>query len=225
MTDPEDSFAIEAFFKAGISVEDLPALFPLLRAREAVQALITLFRGGNEEVLVRLMVLREIGSRGDLPRWSPQQLRQHFAYFDPTKLETVLGRLSANHLLTWDSESGEWQVSPHGRMALAALTGLLKFSEEGGELGYITAQLAASSSVDRVSAEQLQHLLARLTELQIMFDRAVISGSEHRIRQAAQKLEAVYGWVEKGTEVMRIIAADADLDTAAHQVAHRIGHA
>ncbi len=42
-------------------------------------------------------------------------------------------------------------------MALAALATLLKFSDEGAELGYVTAQLAASQLVGAVSMEELQH--------------------------------------------------------------------
>jgi len=54
---------LEEFFAPGVEAGDLPALFPLLRAREALDAFITLFRGGEDEVMVRLLVLREIGAR------------------------------------------------------------------------------------------------------------------------------------------------------------------
>ena len=55
----------EEFFRPGVEPEDLPALFPLLRARDALGAFTALFRGTDEDVLVRLLVLREIGHRGD----------------------------------------------------------------------------------------------------------------------------------------------------------------
>lgn len=53
----------------------------------------------------------------------------------------------------------------------------------------------------------------------------MISGSEHRIKRAEEKLTKVWKWVEKGTDVIRVIAADAELDRATHAVAQRIGQA
>lgn len=214
----------EEFFRPGIEPEDLPALFPLLRARDALGAFTALFRGTDEDVIVRLLVLREVGHRGEQPLWSPQELRAHFAYLDETKLQTVLHRLRDTGLLVWDPESSQYQISTHGRMALSALSVLLKFSdEEGGEIGYITSQLAAGQALGKVANEDLQHLLSRLNELEDEFGRAVLSGSELRIRRAEKKLSSVLNWVEKGTEIMKLIAADPDLDQATHRVAQKIG--
>lgn len=212
------------YFRPGVEPADLPALFPLLRARDALAAFTALFRGADEDVLIRLLVLREIGHRGEQPLWSPQELRAHFAYLDDTKLQTVLHRLRETDLLVWDGETAHYQISPHGRMALSALSTLLKFSdEEGGEIGYITSQLAAGQALGKVSNEDLQHLLSRLVELEEEFGRAVLSGSELRIRRAEKKLNSVIAWVEKGTEILRLIAADPDLDQATHRVAQKIG--
>jgi hypothetical protein len=214
----------EQYFRPGFEPEDLPALFPLLRARDALGAFTALFRGTDEDVLIRLLVLREIGHRGEQPSWSPQELRAHFAYLDETKLQTVLHRLRDTNLLVWDPESSLYQISPHGRMVLSALSVMLKFSEEeGGEIGYITSQLAAGQALGKVANEDLQHLLSRLNELDDEFGRAVLSGSELRIRRAEKKLTTVLTWVEKGTEIMKLIASDPDLDQATHRVAQKIG--
>ncbi len=214
----------EDYFRPGIEPEDLPALFPLLRARDALGAFTALFRGTDEDVLIRLLVLREIGHRGEQPLWSPQELRSYFAYLDETKLQTVLHRLRETNLLVWDPEASHYQINAYGRMALSALSVLLKFSEEeGGEIGYITSQLAAGQALGKVADEDLQHLLSRLNELEDEFRRAVLSGSELRIRRAEKKLSSVLNWVEKGTEILKVIAADPDLDPASHMVAQRIG--
>jgi len=175
--------------------------------------------------MVRLLVLRTIGARGDAPDWSPQELREHFAFLDPVKFDTVIGRLRDNGLLAWDTQSQRYRISPVGRQALSALGLLLQFNAEGDELAYVTAQLAAGQSVGKVGASDLQHLLSRLNELREDFDQAVLSGSEHRIRQAADTLQSVWRWVEKGTELIQAIAADADLDAATHRVAQQIGRA
>ncbi len=214
------------FFAQGIEAADLPALFPLLRAREALNAFITLFRGGEDEVLVRLMVLREIGTRADAPCWSPQELQAHFGYLDPVKLDTVLKRLRENDLLVWDAEQRIYQLSAAGRITLSALATLLNFAgENDAELGYITAQVAAGQAMGRVSAETLQHLLGRLNELQNEFDQAVLAGSEFRLRRSQAKLTSVWHWIEKGTEIIRAMTGDDDLDTATYRIAQSIGQA
>lgn len=213
------------YLRDGIAAADLPDLHPLLAAREQIRAFSTLFHGGEEIVMVRLLVLRTIGARGDAPEWSPQELREHFAFLDPVKFDTVIGRLRDNGLLAWDTQSQRYRISPVGRQALSALGLLLQFNAEGDELAYVTAQLAAGQSVGKVGASDLQHLLSRLNELREDFDQAVLSGSEHRIRQAADTLQSVWHWVEKGTELIRAIAADDDLDVATHRVAQQIGRA
>lgn len=217
--------ALHDFLRPGMAAADLPDLHPLLAARELLRAFSTLFHGGEEVVMVRLLVLRAIGERGDAPDWSPQELREHFAYLDSIKFDTVLGRLRENDLLLWDGQSQRYRISPVGRQALAAIGMLLQFNRQGDELAYVTAQLAAGQAVGRIRADDLQHLLSRLNELREDFDQAVLSGSEHRIQQAASTLQSVWRWVEKGTEIVQAIAADADLDAATHRVAQQIGRA
>jgi hypothetical protein len=212
------------YFRPGVEPGDIPALFPLLRAQEALAAFTALFRGSDDDVIVRLLVLREIGQRGEQPLWSPQELNAHFAYLDEVKLKTVLHRLRDTDLLVWNPETSLYQISPHGRMALSALSLLLRFADDdGGEIGYITSQLAAGQAIGKVADEDLHHLLSRLMELEDEFNRAVLSGSELRIRRAEKKLSSVLSWVEKGTGIMKIIAADPDLDPPTHRAAQRIG--
>ncbi|MFC3552134.1 hypothetical protein ACFOLC_14105 [Lysobacter cavernae] len=219
------SLSLQDYLRDGIVAADLPDLHPLLSARELLRAFSTLFHGGEESVMVRLLVLRAIGERGAAPDWSPQELREHFAYLDAVKFDTVLGRLRDNDLLLWDGASQRYRISPAGRQALSAIGLLLRFNHEGDELAYVTAQLAAGQAAGRVGSADLQHLLSRLNELREDFDQAVLSGSEHRIQRAASTLQSVWRWVEKGTAIVQAIAGDADLDAATHRVAQQIGRA
>lgn len=224
-SDHTDSAPLRDYLRAGIVARDLPELHPLLAARDLLRAFSTLFHGGEETVLVRLLVLRAIGERGEAPDWSPQELRDTFAYLDQVKCDTVLQRLRDNHLLLWDGATQRYRISPVGRQALAAIGMLLQFNQEGDELAYVTAQIAAGQAVGKVAADDLQHLLSRLNELRADFDEAVLSGSEHRIHRAANTLQSVWQWVEKGTEIVNRIAADDMLDPATHRVAQQIGRA
>ncbi len=79
-------FNLQSFLMPGVEPDDVPTLWALVRARPLVDTFITLFRGGEEEVFIRLHVLREIGARADHPRWLPEELRRHFSYMVTIKL-------------------------------------------------------------------------------------------------------------------------------------------
>ena len=53
------------FFADGVEPADVAPLYPLLGARGLISACIAVFRGGEAAVMVRLLVLREIGVRAD----------------------------------------------------------------------------------------------------------------------------------------------------------------
>lgn len=217
---------LQDLFRDGVVAEDLPTVFPLLRGRGLLRAFSALFHGGEAQVLLRLLVLRTIGGRTHATEWTPQEIRDHLAFVDGVKLETVVQRLKDHDLLVYDAETQRYRVGPLGRKALAALATMLEFEHDDDDgLGYLTAQLAAGQAVGRVSVDELGHLLSRLTELKEDFDRAVLSGSEHRIRRAAERLDSVWTWVEKGTEVVAAITEGDELEPAAHRLAQAVGRA
>lgn len=217
---------LQDLFRDGVVAEDLPMVFPLLRGRGLLRTFSALFHGGEAQVLLRLLVLRTLGGRAHATEWTPQEIRDHLAFVDPVKLETVVQRLKDHDLLVYDGETMRYRVGPPGRKALAALAAMLDFENDDDDgLGYLTAQLAAGQAVGRVSVDELGHLLSRLTELKDDFDRAVLSGSEHRIRRAAERLDSVWSWVEKGTEVVAAITEKDDLEPAAHRLAQAVGRA
>ena len=220
---PTLNVSFAEFLAPGLIAEDIPPLFPLLAARPLIGALIALFRGGDDEVLIRLMVLREVGLRADAPEWSPRELESHFAYLSQTKLNTVLARLREHGLLLWDGERRVYQLSTEGRMVLSALSNLLAFNAEAdGELGFLAAQVAAGAAVGKLAPEALAHLLARLGELEEAFAQAVASGSEFRLRAAQAKLASVQQWLERANAVMKNLT-DAGLDDATWKLAQSIG--
>ncbi|MGQ5522172.1 hypothetical protein ACUHMQ_02815 [Chitinimonas sp. PSY-7] len=213
------------FLAAGLNPVDVPPLADLLQSRPLINAFITLFHGNEEQVLMRLMVLREIGARGQEPRWSPAQLEAHFAYVNSIKLRTVLSRLRENGLLLWDGDEGLYQIAETGRVALAAVSTLLAFSDQDAELGYLTSQAVGQQQMGRVTNETLQHLLARLNELYKYFEDALESQSEFQIQKAQKRLESVWRWVQKGTEVIRSMFEDENLERRVLDQVQAIGMA
>lgn len=211
------------FLASGAVAEDVPGLHTLLSARPIINAFIALFRGGDEEVLVRLAVLREIGARAEAPQWSPRELEARFVWLDPIKLDTVLKRLREHELLVWDNDTRLYALAPAGRMALAALDQMLRFAADtDAELGFLVSQVAAGSAVGRLSTDNLRHLLARLAELKEEFSAAVASGSEFRLTAAQRKLESVWQWMQKGTEVLGALSEEG-FDDDTWRLAQEIG--
>ncbi len=219
-----DDGGLADFFVPGIEPADVPQFHSLQQAKPLVGAMIALFRGGDDEVMVRLMVLREIGLRASAPEWTPRELQSHFSFIHSSKLNTVLNRLREHALLLWDGERHVYQLSSAGRMVLSALSSLLPFgAEQDGELGFLTAQIAAGAAVGKLSPEALSHLLARLGELEEEFSQAVASGSEFRLREAQGKLESVWQWMGKANEVLHDLSEDGFPDDASWRLAQEIG--
>lgn len=215
---------LAAYLAPQIVPADLPGLFPLLQAQHLLTTFSALFHGSLAAVQVRLLVLREIGQRTAAPRWSRREIDTHFAYLDPTKLDTIIKRLTEFGLLLWDSDDRSYRVAPQGHSALAALATLMQFTtDDAAGLGYLTAQLAGGALAGRVSRDHLQQILARLTELEDDFSAAVHSASELRLVAAQAQLESVFLWMEKGTEVIRGLTRDNALDAAGWRIAQAIG--
>ncbi|WP_229804661.1 hypothetical protein [Paludibacterium paludis] len=203
--------SLSSFFQPDIDPASLHSVQRLNDAWPYLSAFITLFRGGDEEVLMRLLVLRELGARAEAPFWTPQELAQRFAYLNPVKLDTILKRLREGGLLVWETDTGLYQLSEGARIAMAALATLMDVTGDDAELGYLTSQVAAGQAVGQVSEEALRHLLGRLNELYAEFEDALESQSEFRIRAAQPRLEAVWRWVAKSTDVVRQLTADDTL--------------
>jgi hypothetical protein len=215
---------LAAYLAPQIVAEDLPGLFPLLQAQPLLTAFSALFHGSLAAAQIRLLVLRDIGQRTDAPRWTRREIDTHFAYLDSAKLETIIKRLAEHSLLLWDGEDRSYRVSALGHGALAALAALMQFGDgdEAG-LGFLTAQLAGGAAAGRVSRDHLAQILSRLTELENGFAAAVRSGSELQLVAAQERLQSVFLWMEKGTEVIRGLSQDNALDAAGWRIAQEIG--
>ncbi|MGL1832656.1 hypothetical protein ACKVEX_03515 [Rhodocyclaceae bacterium SMB388] len=211
------------FLAPGVAADDVLELAPLVAARPILDAFITLFRGSEAEVLLRLLVLREIGRESESPRFTPEALRARFTYVEPVKLETVLKRLRDNTLLTF-AEDGHYHLSDMGRNAVAAISMLLRFSEEeDAELGFLTAQLAGLQAVGSITSDALGHLLSKLNDLTWHFEQAIASGSEFNIVASRRRLSANERWLARGTDIMNQLLSDPDVDFDIARIAQRIG--
>jgi uncharacterized protein with PIN domain len=223
----EDESALQTYFKAGISPEDIVAITPLKRALPVFQAFTALFHGGGNAVLLRLLVLRELAADVESPALSRADINAKLAYIENDSLETVLARLRTHGLLIWDAKQSVYRITPLARNVLASLESLLQFEqqEDSSEMSYMLTQVAGAQAVGGVSVEQLHHLLGRLIELTEEFSDAIASGSEFQLRAAQSKWHTACDWVEKGSQIIHAITHDERADAATHKAAQAIGRA
>ncbi|WP_338770300.1 hypothetical protein [Massilia sp. METH4] len=223
----EQEQALQAHFQPHVAVDEIEQVFHLKRAQPLLQVFTALFHGGFESVLVRLLVLRELANDTSVSAFSRADINTRLAYLLPESLETVLMRLRTNGLLAWDAQQGVYRVTPMARNVLSSIDALLTLGQDQdeAEMGFLLSQVAGAQAVGGVTAEQLQHLLGRLTDLTDEFRDAIASGSEFRLRESQAKWHTACDWVEKGSEILRAITSDENADAATHRAAQAIGRA
>ncbi len=226
-TQSADDFALQTFFKTGISPDDISAVYSLKRAQPVLQAFTAIFHGGFNGVLLRLLVLRELASDTATTAFSRADINARLGYLDPDALETVLTRLRSTGLISWDNSQSVYRITPNARNVLAATESLLGTDEnaDAAEMSFVLTQVVGAQAVGGVSVEQLHHLLGRLLELTEEFSDAIASGSEFQLRSAQQKWHSACDWVEKGSQIIHAITHDERADAATHKAAQAIGRA
>ncbi len=224
--EPEDDSGgyTESFFAPNIDPDDITPFWALRQKLPLLNAFITLFRGTETDILLRLLVLSEMLSRLQHPSWGMAELRHAFGYLTDTALETTLKRLREGGLISYDREQNTYSVTPLGQKAQSALNLFLKTDEDEG-IGMLTGVVYASEVAGTLGREELQHLLYRLNQLEQEMIGAMESMSEHRILRARQRFETIWHYIEKGTEIIKKIAGTGELDRQAHRLAQQIGHA
>jgi DNA-binding HxlR family transcriptional regulator len=208
----------------GIDPEDIAPLWLLQSKLPVLEAFMTLFRGSMSDSLVRLLVLGEMGRRGDAPEWTFAELRQTFAYMTPAPLDSALRRLRVGGLLRYEATQSAYVLTPAGLRVYGAVASLFQLSEED-DLGWITGVVRASYELGTLTPEVLSHLLYRLRRLETELQQAVESLSEPRILRARERLVSIWSWIERGSAMIEQIVQDSALDRELHRVAQQIGRA
>lgn len=222
--DAEEGYnsAINSYFGQGVDPDDIPSFWTLRNYLPRLCAFIGLFRGTEEDILVRLLFLMEMAARPEKADWSLNSLRHIFNYFSDTAFNTILLRLKDNGILSYNRETGNYSVTPLGQKAYGVISTFIR-DEEEDSLGMLTGLVYAAEITGTLDRENLSHLLNRLVQLENEIFSAVGSGSENRISKAREKFESIWKYIEKGTEIIDKITSDAFLDRTSHRVAQQIG--
>jgi hypothetical protein len=225
----DEADSLQAHFHAGVVPDEIEQVFHLKRAQPMLQAFTALFHGGQDSVMLRLLVLRELAADTAAPAFSRSDINQKFAFLIPESLETVVNRLRTHGLLAWDAPAAVYRITPMARNVLAALDTLFALGKEeqddDADMGFLLSQVAGAQAVGGVTVDQLKHLLGRLNALTDEFRDAIASGSEFRLRTSQEKWHTACDWVEKGSQILRAITSDERADSATHRAAQAIGRA
>ena len=221
-TKGSDNSTIESYFNQGVDPDDIPSFWILRNHLPRLYAFVGLFRGAEEDILVRLLFLMEMAARPEKADWTLNSLRHIFNYFSDTAFTTILLRLKDNGIISYNRETGNYAVTPLGQKAYGVISTFIK-DEEEDSLGMLTGLVYAAEITGTLDRENLSHLLNRLVQLENEIFSAVSSGSENRISKARQKLAPIWKYIEKGTEIIDKITSDASLDRSSHRIAQQIG--
>lgn len=213
---------IQDYFVPGLDIDEVPSLWGLKQKAPLLNAFTTLFRGEPTGVIVRLHVLSDLSIRpAETPFWELSELRHHFAYLTETAFYTVIRRLRGGGLISYDREGNRYAITSLGLQVNGAVSHFLRSYEEEG-LGLLTAFLYAGEAMGSLSREELAHLLNRLGQLEQELVSAVDSASEPAILKARERFEAVWKRIEQGTEIIRRISRNREMDRETHRLGQKI---
>lgn len=223
--DPQESENLEeGFFAPGVDPDDISSLWSLRQKGSLLDALSALFRGADIYIHLRLLVLSEMVSKLDHPAWAMGELRHAFGYLSERAFDWVFKGLRESGLIAYDRETNSYYVTPLGQKAHSSISFFLKSEEDDG-IGMLTGMVYAGEISDTLGSEELGHLLYRLNQLEYEIAYAIESSSEHQILQARERYEAIWKYLEKGTDIIKKLTKDRELDRTTHRIAQQIGHA
>ena len=217
-TDNENCFA------AGVNPDDIAPFWNLGTKLPLLNAFITLFSGSDIYVMLRLLVLMEMVSKVDPPTWGMAELRHNFGYLSETAFETVIKRLRDGGLIEYIRDTNSYLVTTLGQKVQGAVSVFLKNEDDDG-VGMLTSLIYAGEVTGTLGKEELEHLLYRLNQLEYEITDAIESASENAIIEARRKYESIWKYIEKGTEIIKRITQDIEVDRVTHRLAQQIGQA
>jgi hypothetical protein len=224
-SDSPDDDEIQEYFVSGIDVDDVTSLWNLNQRYALLDAFTTIFRGEPTGVIVRLHVLLEMSDRpAGTTSWGLSELRHHFSYLTDTAFDTVMRRLRGGGLISYDRESNSYTATSLGLQVASSISYFLKGYEEEG-LTLLTGVLFAGDAMGNISGADLSHLLNRLGQLEQELQGAIDSASEPAILSARGRFDAVWKRIEQGTDIIKRIAQNQNMDRETHKLGQKVAQA
>jgi hypothetical protein len=210
----------------GYALEDIPRLAMLTQARELIEAFTGVFRGTDEDVILRLYVLLAMAEQTGSAEWTPPSLQSALSFVEPFKVNTTIARLSECRLIAYEATPGVYRLTAPAFLVLAAWTSVMQFADERfGEFAFLNAQIAGGAETIGVSEEILSLALARTRDIHAEIAHALTTGSTVAVQTARARMTDVFKWASHGVELLDRIAPDANISDARRNAARRLAGA
>lgn len=210
----------------GYSVEDIPRLALLSDARDLIAHFTAVFRGADEDVILRLYVLLTMADRAEEASWTPTTLQSALGFVEPVKVQTTLARLSECGLISYQPTPGIYRLTAPAFFVLASWTSVMQFADARfGEFAFLNAQIAGGAETLGVSEEILNLALARTRDIYAEISQALTTGSTVAVQNARQRMSDVFQWATHGVELLDRIVPDAHISDARRGAARRLASA
>jgi len=210
----------------GYALEDIPRLKLLSDAQDLIGHFTAVFRGSDEDVVLRLYVLLTMADRTEEGTWTPATLQSALAFVEPFKVQTTLARLSECGLISYQPAPGIYRLTAPAFFVLASWTSVMQFADARfGEFAFLNAQIAGGAETLGVSEEILNLALARTRDIYAEISQALTTGSTVAVQSARQRMSDVFQWATHGVELLDRIVPDAHISDARRGAARRLASA
>lgn len=207
----------------GYSVDDIPRLAMLADARDLMSAFTGVFRGADEDVILRLFVLLTMADRSEGAEWTPGALQAALGFVEEFKINTTLSRLSECRLISYEATPGIYRLTASAFLVLACWTSVMRFADARfGEFAFLNAQIAGGAETLGVSEEILNLALARTRDIYAEISQALTTGSTVAVETARGRMADAFQWAAHGVELLDRIAPDPNISDARRNAARRL---
>jgi hypothetical protein len=210
----------------GYSVDDVPRLAMLAEAQDLISAFTGVFRGADEDVILRLYVLLTMADRSEGADWTPGALQSALGFVEEFKIHTTLTRLRECNLISYEATPGLYRLTASAFLVLACWTSVMQFADARfGEFAFLNAQIAGGAETLGVSEDILNLTLARTRDLYAEISQALTTGSTVAVETARGRMADAFQWAAHGVELLDRIAPDPNISDARRNAARRLASA
>jgi hypothetical protein len=210
----------------GYAVADIPRLALLAEASPLISVFTGIFRGSDEDVILRLYVLLTMSDRTDGAEWTPASLQSALGFIEPFKINTTIGRLSECGLIAYEPAPGIYRLTANAFLVLASWTSVMQFADARfGEFAFLNAQIAGGAETLGVSEEILSLALTRTKDIYAEISQALTTGSTVAVQSARDRMVEVFRWASHGVELLDRIAPDPNITDVRRNAARRLASA
>lgn len=223
-TNESEKESLADFFSPVINPDDIIPLWEIKQKTATLNALVGLFKGSQDSVMVRLLVLSEMIARTDTPTWTLNALRHVLSYLSDSGFHKIISRLKDCGIIKYNRENNTYAITSLGVKVHGIITEMFK-GETEDSIGILTGLLYAGEITGTPLKDKLEHCIYRLLQIENDIYNSIESASESRIIKARDNFQSIWKYLEKGTEIIKEILDSPTLESESYRAAQQVGYA